>query len=134
MKTMTNTVTQKSGVFINLSNHPSTAWSAEQTAAAEAMVGEGIVDVQFPAVEAMASTSEVAKMAADLVEKIKNLNPGAVMCQGEMSLTFEVVRLLKSEGIKTYVACSNRETVETQDKDGNTVKTAVFRFQQFREY
>ena len=129
---MNTTIQEKN--FVNLSNHTSASWSAEQTAAAKAISGGEIVDVQFPAVPAGAAKESVAQMAADLVEKIKGLNPGAVMCQGEMTLTYEVVRLLKLEEIPAVAACSNRETVEKQDKDGNTVKTAVFRFQQFREY
>lgn len=118
-------------MFINLSNHKSSAWSEEQIEAARKF-GE-IEDMQFPAINPNDSTEEVKVLAKSYLDKIIQLNPKAVMVQGEFTFTVLLIEFLKQQGIKTVVACSDRITQEHVDENGDTVKRAIFKFVQFRE-
>lgn len=121
-------------VFINFSNHKSEAWSNEQKAAAWGYSKE-ILDISFPNVPAEYDSNQVQQLAEEMVAKIIALEPAAVLCQGEMTLAFKVVELLKSNKVTVLAATSNREVVESVDEaTGKTIKTAVFRFCKFREY
>ncbi len=117
-------------MFINFSNHPSSKWSDEQLKAAKEY-GE-IKDMPFPPVPADAGTEDVKNMAADIVQKIIAEKPEAVMCQGEFTLTNYVTQALTACGINVLVACSERDTVENVNEKGETVKTNIYRFRQFR--
>lgn len=68
-------------------------------------------------------------LARDYYNKIIVYHPCAVMCQGEFTLCFQVVELLKQAGIPVLAACSERRVTE---KDGK--KIVEFEFQQYREY
>ena len=113
--------------FINFSNHPSEKWEEKQMAASQEY-GE-IMDYPFPAVPAMASKFEVERLAEDCVEKIRKCNPAAVLCQGEFTLTYQVVTRLKACGILVLAACSERKVIEEKG-----IKVVEFQFQQYREY
>ena len=116
--------------FVNFSNHPASRWGKEQLEAAQAL-GE-VRDIPFPNVPAIATADEVVAMAKESFSTIMAENPGTVMCQGEFSLTYHVTALLKEQGVKVVVACSDRKVVEQVGPDGQTIKTAEFVFQQFR--
>ena len=118
-------------MFVNFSNHPSEQWPAAQRDAAS-VYGE-ITDTPFPSVPADATADEIDAMADECVSRILRKRPGAVMCQGEFTLTFAVVSKLRLNGITAVAACSERKTVEITE-NGTTRKTAVFDFRQFREY
>ena len=113
--------------FINLSNHPSAAWGEAQKAAA-LQYGE-LVDVQFPVVDPHASREQVEAQAEALVAQILEYQPVAVMCQGEFTLVYAVVNLLKHKGILTLAGCSDRLV---EERDGKRISEFVF--VQFREY
>ncbi len=120
-------------MLINYSNHSSQQWSISQRTAAE-KYGE-IIDIPFPAIPAAASSQDVKDLAAREAEKVSELQPTAVMCQGEFVFCFEFVRILKEKGILCLVACSDRVSEETAGEDGGSrIKTSVFRFVRFREY
>lgn len=123
---------KKNKVFINFSNHPSTNWSREQIA--EALKYGEIIDIPFPDVDPRMGSEEVSLLACKYAEKIMEYNPSAVMCQGEMTLSFRVVELLKSKGILVLAACSARELSCETLTDGSVVKTQKFRFVRFRSY
>ena len=114
-------------IFINFSNHPSGRWDVKQKKASE-QYGR-IEDLSFPMVSAQASREEVSMLAQDYYRKIMEHHPVAVMCQGEFTLCFQVVELLKQAGIPVLAACSERRVTE---KDGK--KIVEFEFQQYREY
>lgn len=125
-------------IFINLTNHPSAQWSKKQKEAALELAPI-IKDVGFPNVPATASEEIVAKGARklvhDLIDYVKHRQSKAiVLCQGEMTFTYAVVKRLKEEGIAVVAACSERKVKEEQMEDGTTKKTAVFDFVQFRRY
>ena len=118
---------EKKMTFVNCSNHPSVRWAEDQLNAAKNF-GD-IVDIAFPNVSPKATHENVSRMAVDLAGQIETCHPNAVMVQGEMTLTYELVRRLKADGIVCLAACSERRTIE----NGN-VKTSVFEFVQFRSY
>ena len=118
--------------FINHTNHPSSRWSAEQLAAAE--VFGKILDLPFPAVDPHAMSEEVRKLVALNLQKILELEPAAVLCQGEFNYTFEMTARLKSFGVKVIAATTERVSVEEIQPDGSTRQTSTFRFVMFREY
>ena len=119
-------------MFVNFSNHPSQNWGAEQRKAA--LVYGEIRDVMFPAVPAMAEMEEVTGMAEECAKKILQLKPDCVMCQGEFTLTYAIVRKLKERKIPALAACSSRRTEETVNENGSTQKSTVFIFERFRKY
>ena len=113
--------------FVNLTNHPSHLWDAKQLEAAK-LYGE-VIDVPFPQVDVRCEKDEIKKMAEYLVEKIVDHNPSAVLCQGEFSLTYQLVTRLKAKNILVLTACSERKAVQDGDK-----KIVIFQFEKFREY
>lgn len=122
----------KMGVFVNFSNHPSEGWNDEQIVAAR-QYGE-IVDVEFPKLNACMSENEIGMIGEDYVTKILKLSPDVVMCQGEFTLTFYVVKKLMNKGITCVSACSERTSIEVMQEDGSVRKESLFLFSGFRRY
>ena len=114
-------------IFVNLSNHPSSNWDAAQRQAAE-QYGT-IVDVPFPAVPAEQDENYIEQLGEELVQRVLQYAPRAVLCQGEFTLAYTVIRKLKKRGVRVLAACSERNVVT----HGNT-KQVVFQFERFREY
>ena len=80
-----------------------------------------------------ATSEEVHELARVCAEKIMEMKPECVLCQGEFCLSYQVIQKLKKAGIKVVAACSERKTEEK--KIGNdTRKVSYFIFVQFREY
>ena len=79
--------------FVNFSNHASINWGEEQKQEAQKW-GE-IKDIPFPKVDPKAGKQEIQAMAESYIARILEYQPTAVMCQGEFTLTYHVVRLLK---------------------------------------
>ncbi len=119
-------------MFINCSNHNSAQWGEKQLNAAR-VFGE-IIDLPFPNVSPNATKQEIVLQATQLVNQIMQLNPNAVMCQGEFTLTFSLVKMLQDRGIIVLSACSERQSVDRYNEDGTTTKLVTFEFVQFREY
>ena len=120
----------KKGIFINLSNHPSSAWDEAQLEAARTY-GE-IVDMVFPPVPPEADHDEVNCLAEKYVGKIAKLAREAkvtVHVMGEMTFTYAVVSRLKAMGIACVASTTERIVVEADGK-----RTYTFRFSRFREY
>lgn len=113
--------------FVNFSNHPSEKWEDEQKKAAQ-IYGK-LVDVPFPNVLPSASEEEVAQLAEEMVKKIMECQPAAVMCQGEFTLSFQVAAKLKQQNITVVAACSERCVRESGDE-----KIVKFRFCRFRKF
>ena len=115
-------------VFINFSNHPSSAWSAPQTEAALSYASR-IVDLPFPQVDPTMDEQSVDDLARERTEEILSFHPAAVMCQGEFGLSFAVIRKLLDAGIVVLYACSERKV----HVNGN-VKSVQFDFVRFRRF
>lgn len=121
----------QSALFINLSNHPSSTWQPAQLEAAK-QYGE-IIDIDFPAVDALCESELVDHLANQYAQDI--INRGAPTCitahvMGEMTLTFRIVELLKAQGIRCVASTTERIVTDLTDNR----KETQFSFVQFREY
>jgi NADH:ubiquinone oxidoreductase subunit C len=116
-------------MFLNISNHSYTKWSDSQFETAYKLGGE-VMDIPFPNVPPDATSEEVKDIAKNLIAQhlTKISKSNVVMVQGEFSLFYVLVNMLKALRIQTVVATTERKVVE----NGNT-KTTVFEFVQFRE-
>ena len=123
-------------MLINLSNHPAEKWQEKQKQLAREKYGI-VQDLSFPAVPPEATHAQVQEMAKELFEKIVAVFdecaneplPIAVHIQGEFTLVFALVTLLKSSGISCIASTSNRNV-----SDDGAKKIIIFEFVQFREY
>lgn len=117
-------------MFINLSNHPSSKWSAEQYSAAAAF--GPVVDMPFPTINPHSTTEEITSLAEQYASRIaegRGDEPLTVHVMGEMTFTYHLVRLLKRQGIDCVASTTERVVV---DVDG--AKASQFSFVQFRHY
>ena len=118
-------------MLINLSNHPSSKWSKEQTEAA-LHYGE-IIDLPFPVVAPEGDGNYIAALADEYCNKVIELASGApvtVHLMGEMTLTFALVNCLAAKGVTCMAATTER--IVNELPDGR--KEAQFRFVKFRKY
>ena len=119
-------------MLINLSNHPSDKWSEAQTAAANEQFGE-IVDLPFPQIAPDATKADIAKIAQDYLTRVQQIgqpNDTAIHIMGEMTLTYQLVGMLKDAGYRCYDSTTVREVYEQEPGK----KTVIFQFVNFREY
>ena len=121
-------------MLINLSNHPSDTWSDRHLQAACEHFGE-IVDIVFPVIDPTLDESGIDLLAVEYLGKINeiavenNIKP-VVHLMGEYSFCYQLVNLLKAEGIESVVSTSERQT--QMNPDGS--KTIQFNFVRFRNY
>lgn len=119
-------------MFINCSNHKSDLWGEDQKRAAE-RYGD-IVDFPFPNVVVSADAEDIADLAAQTVRAILRKQPDVVMCQGEYTLTYAIVKALRENHIPVVAACTERQVVEKKLEDGSIDKVSRFQFAGFRQY
>jgi CRISPR-associated protein Csx16 len=121
---------ERAAIFVNLSNHPKSQWTAEQTDAASAFgKGTGIEDLCFPAVPPDADEARVGKIAEECIAQIPAGATHALV-QGEFTLTMELVGRLQARGIVCFAATSAREVEEAEGGR----RMSVFKFVRFRRY
>lgn len=119
-------------MLLNLSNHPSANWSAEQKDTAEKLYGE-IIDLPFPVVDPAGDEEYIAYLAEDYCRQVLEMSEDrdvTVHLMGEMTLTFALVQQLQTDGITCVASTTERETNETPDGH----KESFFKFIQFRKY
>lgn len=126
------TVQEGDNMFINFSNHRYENWGEKQKEAA-AVWGEA-KDLSFPYVSPEADERQIQETADQAVKDIMELKPDAVMCQGEFTLSYAVVKRLKEHGITVVSACSERRVTEELLGDGSSRKMSQYQFVRFREY
>lgn len=122
-------------MFINYTNHPSALWGDEQKE--QAMVYGRIVDIPFPDISPQIKKEEMYHLAGNECRRLLSLlqeeKDSAVLCQGEFTFTYLMVKFLQEKRIKVLSAVSERKVKEVSD--GNIVrKESEFCFQGFREY
>lgn len=118
-------------LFLNLSNHPSSSWTAEQLAAAREF-GE-VVDMSFPQVAPDATEEGIGKLADEQVALIREYareHDVTVHVMGEMSLTYRLVSRLTALGIRCVCSTSYRIVKD----EGNGKRLVEFHFNKFRSY
>lgn len=117
--------------FLNISNHPSSAWSENQRYSAEKY--GTIVDVPFPQIDPDGDEQYISELKDRLCKNLYSAfgKEGYIVhIMGEMSLTFAVVSCLRKEGIRCFVSTTERNTID----NGDGTKTVSFDFVRFREY
>lgn len=114
-------------MFINYTNHPSIAWKEDQICAAK-QYGE-IVDIPFPGVVPEMDEAGISRLADREFEKLYSLKPDCVLCQGEFSLAYALIRKLRDAGIVVVAACTKRNVIMKDD-----IKMSEFKFTGFRKY
>jgi hypothetical protein len=119
-------------MFLNFTNHPSSQWCEAQLAAAREY--GPVRDMTFPVVPPEWDIGRVCAYADGLFAQICALRPAAVLCQGEMTLTYQLVKRLCAAGIPVLCACSQRVTEEKPLPNGATQKVSRFVFCGFRRY
>lgn len=122
-------------MFINYTNHPSTLWGDEQKK--QAMMYGRIVDIPFPDISPQIEKDEIYNLAGSECRRLLSLlqeeKNSAVLCQGEFTFTYLMVKFLQEKRIKVLSAVSERKVREISD--GNIVrKESEFCFRGFREY
>jgi hypothetical protein len=120
-------------MFINLSNHPSDAWTQEQKDAA-LQYGE-IQDLPFPSIPPEMGEKEVVGLAGEYVLKVQHMleaahEESAIHLTGEPTFVFALATKLQQAGLRVLTSTTRRETVDL----GNGEKLSKFRFVRFREY
>ncbi len=118
-------------MLINLSNHPSSLWSAAQIEAARQY---GVIeDMSFPVIDPAMSHDEILQCAHEYAEQImakaRKCNI-TVHVMGEMNFVYALVEELKNDGI----TCVASTTIRNVTEEANGMKTSTFNFVQFREY
>lgn len=123
-------------MLLNISNHSSKTWQADQMQ--KAMLQYGIVaDMPFPDVDPSADESAVSKLAQEYALKAEHffnqqsLSPGQryVHVMGEMTFTFCLVEMLQQKGIQCVASTTRRMS---EEKGGR--KVSRFVFIRFRKY
>ena len=118
-------------MFINHTNHPAANWSPEQK---EAALSYGsIMDLPFPELHADYTEQQIADLTEETFSQILSLHPAAVLCQGEFTYTYALVKRLKEEGIPVLAACSERKAHEEWNGSVSR-RVSYYQFVQFRNY
>jgi hypothetical protein len=118
-------------MLLNLSNHPSPRWPAEQLAAAE--IYGPVRDLPFPHIPPEASTAEVQQLAGEYLAQIQELaqaGPVTVHLMGELTFVYMLAGLLRQAGIPCLAGTTAR--IVHEEEDGR--KVSQFQFVQFRNY
>jgi hypothetical protein len=118
-------------VFINHTNHSSDQWTEAERLAAETY--GTVCDIAFPNIDPEWDEKKIKQLAEENGRKILELQPAAVLCQGEFTYCFTLVTYLKEKGITVLSACSKRD-VEEWVEDGRSFRTSDFVFVRFRRY
>lgn len=119
-------------MLINLSNHPLSTWGEEQKCIGLSQYGD-ITDYPFPAIDPNSDTESISQLAGSIVADFANKykkNETVFHIMGEMTLTFQLVTLLKAAGFRCVASTSER--IVSYAPDGT--KNVVFNFVRFREY
>lgn len=123
-------------MLLNFSNHNTKHWNEDQKT--EALIKYGCIkDLDFPEVSPSATKIEIDALAQKIFKQIQRAFEAAkndkfmnaVHIQGEFTLVFALVNLLKASGIVCVASTSERNVSNNGNK-----KIIQFDFVQFREY
>lgn len=116
-------------MLLNLSNHPSSLWSTEQSSQAIVAYNK-VEDLAFPQIDPEMLEQDLDKLVEEYFKKIQEINPKAVHIMGEMTFVYRLVTRLKRKGVRCVA--STTERISKEDGKGN--KTSTFKFIKFRAY
>lgn len=118
-------------MLINLSNHPSTRWSAEQMQAARAF--GSVTDYPFPNVSPKWVEEDIRNEASRIATDILGTFPHdnlTVHLMGEFTLTYALLQRFHAHGIQCIASTTERIVKDLPDGK----KEVLFQFVQFRRY
>ncbi len=121
-------------MLINLSNHPSSKWSAEQRRAVNEQFGSAI-DLPFPVISPDSDEVYVNGLANEYFDKIESIttkygSKPTIHLMGEMTFTFNLLGKLIKAGYECVASTTRREVLERPDG----ITESVFSFVRFRKY
>ena len=120
-------------MLINFTNHPFDKWTNKQKEEALEQYEE-VKDLSFPEVNPEGDEEYIQQLADRYLKIILEFRKSdknfAVHIQGEFTLVYCVVSLLKEYGIKCIASTTRR--VVSENPDGT--RTYRFEFVRFREY
>ena len=116
-------------MLLNLSNHPSITWPANQMIEAISCYQQ-IIDMPFPQIAPSINDDDLQQLVESYVLNVKKLDPLAVHIMGELTFTYRLVNRLKEIGYHCIASTTERIVIE----DGTGNKTSTFNFVQFRDY
>ena len=116
-------------MLLNLSNHPSSNWPANQIDAAVTLFQE-ITDMPFPQISPEMTSPDLDLLVSEYEAKVIKTNLTAIHIMGELTFTIRLVNRLKAIGYRCIASTTERIVSE----DGNGNKTSAFKFVQFRDY
>ena len=120
-------------MLVNLSNHPSEKWGAKQLETAKKEYG-CVRDLPFPEIDPYSTSGDIDCKVEEYYQRIAEIDPAAVMLQGEYIFTYRLICRLKEAGIRVIASCSERRTIEYINDDGMTARKSEFEFVGFKEY
>ena len=118
-------------MFINLTNHPSKDWSAEQLKAAQCY-GD-IVDIEFPSINENATEKDINRKADEYLDTILKKGDAdelTVHIMGEQTFCYALISKLQKEGIRCIASCTKRDAFVNEERQS----VSTFHFSTFREY
>ena len=118
-------------MLINLSNHPSSNWSAKQLNAA-LQYGK-ITDIVFPDVDPMGDEEYIEELSSTYLQNIlpfATSNKVTVHIMGEMTFCFSLSNKLRHYSIICIASTSERIIKEIDSGK----KEVTFQFKRFRKY
>ncbi|MCR5774934.1 MAG: hypothetical protein K6G42_07610, partial [Lachnospiraceae bacterium] len=117
----------------NLSNHPSSGWSAEQYDYAASRWGE-IQDIAFPKLGPEISGEEVLQLVKEYLDRLPAKEEGPVFVSGEYSFTYAMVDELLNRGYRAMFVRSENTVSTTMHEDGSSERMMGYRFVRFEDY
>lgn len=120
-------------MFVNLSNHPSRDWLPEQLQAA-LQLASPVFDIPFPSVAPELDGPEFSNLAHAIANQVVDAGARAVMLQGEFTLVYALVNLLRQASIPCYAAATERISASETLPGGVIRKTSDYRFVRFRQF
>ena len=116
-------------MLLNLSNHPSSAWSEKQMDFALKLY-TNVEDLPFPKVDPDLNEIALDKLVKEYYHKILKIRPKAVHIMGELTFCVALIKKLQDAGISCLASTTHRRTQEISDG----TKVSQFEFVRFRHY
>ena len=92
-----------------------------------------IVDIPFPNVDPLGDEEYIRNLCKEYEQKIKEIADGkeaSIHIMGEMTFSFSLINLLKSQGYSCVASTSKRMVIEREVGK----KEILFEFVRFRQY
>lgn len=96
-------------MLLNCSKIPTSQWTRAQLDTAKTMYSQ-VQDLNFPSIDPLNTTTEIAELAQTYAQQIVALGPQAVHIMGDPIFVYVLVRLLQNQGITCIVSAIRHKT------------------------